>query len=422
MAILFITGVLLFLLLLYRVVFVKNTKHSNLLNISLIFVIVFFTFLGLTLIDVLNTLDKSESYTEIGPFGDYVGGIVNPLISVFAIFAAGFAFYAQYQANRQVQEQFEKQEDREYKTNFEAKFFELIKIHRENVSEQNYTKYGNSKMEMGVGRKVFRLLSKELEECLKEVFRYRKIYEEEFITPTYKVRLNEIKTNNNLKIDIETLALIDLSYILFFFGVARDSEDYILNNFKGKYDYQYFKRLIKFLQLKPKKENTIEYKNWEKFYSLPTNEMKLIIDEIYTNRDVKDYNYLLNGYIFTKNYDLNKYYGGQQHRLGHYFRHLFQTYKFLYCEKKLNSVEKYFYAKTLRAQISTYEQTIFFINSLSSLGYNWELIPERNAETGENMLLITNYHIIKNLPGDKFLDIIYEDYYPNVDYEFKKNK
>ena len=394
------------------------SKKSTIASISLFIIVLFFLgLLGYILYDSIKELEKAETYSQLGPYGDYIGGILNPFISVFAVFAAGLAFYAQYQANRQVQEQFEKQETREYKINFETKFFELIKIHRENVSELNYNIYNSNNTEIATGRKVFRLMHKELSECIKEVIRYRKMYPQNFITPKYTLKLERIINSNNLDVNIIELAIIDLAYTIFFYGLGKESEDYLLNNFKGKYDYLYFKRLIKYLQLKPIKENQTQYKAWKKFTSLPVAELRDRMNVIYLNRKNKNFVYHFNHINLFNNYQLYKYYGGHQHRLGHYFRHLYQSYKFLYTDNIISDNDKYFYGKTLRGQISSYEQTIFFINSVSSLGFKWELYPEKNKK-GEKMLFMSKFQIIKNVPGNKFLDIKYEKYYPNVKFDF----
>lgn len=131
---------------------------------------------------------------------------------------------------------------------------------------------------------------------------------------------------------------------------------------------------------------------------------------------------------FYKN-DFIKYYGGNQHRLGHYFRHLFQCIKYINGQKQLTQKEKYFYAKTLRAQLSTYEQAVFFINSLSIMGMPWELIPDYekskigfvNKKRIKKSRLISNYNLIKNLPGDHIYGIRYKNYYPKVKYEIESN-
>ena len=116
-----------------------------------------------------------------------------------------------------------------------------------------------------------------------------------------------------------------------------------------------------------------------------------------------------------------KYYGGHQHRLGHYFRHLFQSYKYLNYHNDLTEKDKYFYGKTLRAQLSTYEQALLFINSVSSLGMKWEFTPETDLlkakENKQNSKLITRYNLIKNLPGYHLFGLRYKTYYPNVKYE-----
>ena len=116
-----------------------------------------------------------------------------------------------------------------------------------------------------------------------------------------------------------------------------------------------------------------------------------------------------------------KYYGGHQHRLGHYYRHLFQSYKYLNYHKELTETEKKFYGKTLRAQLSTYEQALLFVNSLSSLGMKWEFTPEfellDKKESRDNCKLITRYNLIKNLPGNHFFGLTYRTYYPKIYYE-----
>ena len=91
----------------------------------------------------------------------------------------------------------------------------------------------------------------------------------------------------------------------------------------------------------------------------------------------------------------------------------------------LSNEEKYFYGKTLRAQLSTYEQSLLFINSISSLGMDWEFNFEmeqnkklkNNFKLDDKFGLITKYNLIKNLPGNHFNGIIYKNFYPNVNYE-----
>src|SRR5690606_14384085 len=97
---------------------------------------------------------------------------------------------------------------------------------------------------------------------------------------------------------------------------------------------------------------------------------------------------------------LNKYYGGHQYKLGHYFRHLFQTVKYIDEKTILNYDEKYDYMKTLRAQLSTIEQYIVFFNSLSFMGRAWEFdnIVDDTSNKHRDKWLITKYNFLKNIP------------------------
>jgi hypothetical protein len=80
---------------------------------------------------------------------------------------------------------------------------------------------------------------------------------------------------------------------------------------------------------------------------------------------------------------------GHQSRLGHYYRHLFQTVSFVDKSKLL--IEKYDFVKTLRAQLSTHEQAMLLVNSLCPLGDTW-------WKTG----YIDTYKMVKNVPNEFF--------------------
>ena len=90
------------------------------------------------------------------------------------------------------------------------------------------------------------------------------------------------------------------------------------------------------------------------------------------------------------------YFNGYLVELSHYFRHLYQLIKFVVSEKKLNltNSEKYEYIKTIRAQLSNYEQIILFYNSFSKSGSTWW----ENDENKSSYFL--DWRIIKNIPLD----------------------
>lgn len=83
--------------------------------------------------------------------------------------------------------------------------------------------------------------------------------------------------------------------------------------------------------------------------------------------------------------------------LGHYFRHLFNMVNFI---DKSDFTDKYdkkeFYVKLIRSQLSDYEQILLYYNSLSTLGYDWNLpLGEKKIK---DMSLIGKYRLLKNCP------------------------
>jgi hypothetical protein len=81
---------------------------------------------------------------------------------------------------------------------------------------------------------------------------------------------------------------------------------------------------------------------------------------------------------------------GHQSRLGHYYRHLFQTVQYVN-QQSFDSELKYSYIKTVRAQLSTHEQALLLLNSRTPLGSKWW-----------KRELITTYRLVKNIPQDFF--------------------
>jgi hypothetical protein len=76
---------------------------------------------------------------------------------------------------------------------------------------------------------------------------------------------------------------------------------------------------------------------------------------------------------------------GHQSSLGHYYRHLYQTISFV--DKEGPEGEKREYVKSIRAQLSNYEQALLLLNSLTGIGWEWW-----------NDGYIESYSLVKNLP------------------------
>lgn len=390
-----------------------SDKAIKNLTISLII------FIGITLIYFLTitTINgywiwgSSLDFTVTGQFGDFVGGFLGTIIN-------GAAFYFLYLTLNE-------QRKSSLKQSFETKIYELIHLHRENISELRYTKFYKTKLDTSESRKVFRIIVQEYLECFHEVKRFSKMYPEiEIFKPNYKIELEKIRKNNSCRATVEDLAFIDISFCFFYFGVSKESETIILHKFYNRYEKEFILRIKAFLQLKPKEENANAFTEWKKFKSYDVSQMKAVFEDVYIKtRKPKSITLDENKAHLYLNLNYEKYYGGHQHRLGHYFRHLFQSFKYLSLQDYLTKEEKYFYAKTIRAQLSTYEQFILFFNSLSSLGMKWEYTVDSkdlpNNSDLEEYKFISRYNLIKNLPGSQYYDFTYRRYYPNVEYEYK---
>lgn len=204
------------------------------------------------------------------------------------------------------------------------------------------------------GRKVFVRLVAELEEVIKIV---GSLVEEK-------------------KWNIDEEAIIDISYQIFFFGGVGELSETILfkrlNSYKGL-RHQYLKILI---------------------YRLKLEQEKMMNQ---------------NSYWFYKPFE------GHQSRLGHYYRHLYQTVQYIdsISVNTLSYRQKYSYIKSLRAQLSNHEQLLFFYNSLSRLGNDWE----RSSKLKPDDKMITKYNLIKNIPDFRVLGKEIRSYYPTVFYE-----
>ena len=118
------------------------------MNVKRLFVIVLILCGYITIYFVANIL--IDGYWIVGPgelefdktgqVGDFIGGVIGTIVS------AG-AFYLLYLTLNEQKKVFIEQKRAFEKERFESKFFELIKMHRDNVNELKYaeSKYTESK-------------------------------------------------------------------------------------------------------------------------------------------------------------------------------------------------------------------------------------------------------------------------------------
>lgn len=304
--------------------------------------------LGFVLITLPMIAYHSDKVENIGIVGDTLGGILNPIFAVPATLLTFLAFWVQFQANQEVQKQFKTQQ-------FESQFYEMLRLHKENINEMKISGYDyniaktensiteeiittKSQVERFVeGRKVFVMMVKEMV----AIYEFCKLYD---VVNKY-----------------ETQHLLEFAYRIFFFG----SESQLIKTAGINDDFISFVRL----QLKDVRKNHKQSIGEQNEFDIPG-----------TSRTIKVH---IKYAPFT----------GHENRLGHYYRHLYSTVKYVVTKEKeglLTYNKSREYLKVLRAQMSNDEQLMLYYNYIIGFGKDWE-----------NDGYLTKYRMLHNLPIDK---------------------
>jgi hypothetical protein len=352
------------------------------------------------------TVDENILSADSGQVGDFIGGIVGTLFSLAGTVILILTLDNQQKSSKEEQ--------------FEKTFFEMLNIHRENVKDLNFKRYlrysSDSRHEEFNSRRYFALAIRDVLNIYYEIkFIFRNYEQDNILEEAYFEKLtNQFNKLDLKKVNIYDYSRINMAYCIFFYGVDSEGQQILEKLFKGRFKLSFYKTVINYIKLKPVADSEY-FEKWEYVKSIVDKNEKFEVIEFITKKRVKsivkkkyDEYYYPHSYAF--------YYGGHQHRLGHYFRNLYQMVNYTERQRFLTHKQKYFYIKTLRAQMSTYEQILFFLNSLSLMGGVWELFPN-NKDSNENNNLITKYNLIKNVPDDHYKGIFYKVYYPNVQYE-----
>ncbi|GGG62759.1 putative phage abortive infection protein [Epilithonimonas arachidiradicis] len=303
------------------------------------------------------SVSNDFNFTLTGPIGDTIGGLMSPFISLSAVIVTGLAFYMQLKANQlqvkifkrqldETKEQFKSEQDKQEKNSrkqqFESQFYEMLRLHKENVNE----------IEIEAKKRIEKIEAPVIEGVIPQV-------SYEYIDYNVTKRNAFVEMLKELEFLVSKLELSDTPilnsesfrkiYEIFFWG---------LNGYDSL--------ASKFTEEESQKYEDILYQIQISQYS----------DKIFSfNSDVP-----FNTPAFR----------GHSNFLGHYYRHLFHTVKFVvnYNPEILDEVEKTNFLRLLRAQLSNHEQALLFYNWLAKYGESWE---------DDTNHFFTKYKMIHNL-------------------------
>lgn len=296
----------------------KNFKKLFDRNINNDFIIEkMFSFIkiaGIVLLIILSIniliLNSSYDITKFGAFGDFMGGILNPIFMFLTLFALIITLIIQRQELRLSREEYKKTSNSLSVQAIENTFFNILGLHHK-ITE-------NIKIN---------------------------INELELLKDTNKVNAL-LKKNANLlnSIALSALSLNTLTYF--------DKE----------------------------KEKAKEFTDEEGIIIKGNAAFDVAINFI--SYDIKEPDEMLNRYKKLQN--------NANHIFGHYFRNLYQILKLIDRMEDKNQNEKRKYASILRAQLSSNELTLLFLNSLDNI-----------CDEGQFKNLIIKYQLFEHLPLKK---------------------
>lgn len=119
------------------------------------------------------------------------------------------------------------------KERLESNFFEMIKFHKENVAELEFTYHENqldtSKVK-AVKRKVFKVIFSHFGKLWSELeFLFDDVSEKDIYKADQLLKLKENKILLGRDFDLKELARIDITYLIIFFGLSKSDKKTILS-------------------------------------------------------------------------------------------------------------------------------------------------------------------------------------------------
>jgi hypothetical protein len=279
------------------------------------------------------------------------------------------------------------------KEKINTQFYELLKYHHTNSNEIELTNPFELKTNQNRevhGKKCFMIIYRQYK-LAKQILDY---YEHIPKKGNIQNKLLNTSTKHYKKfskgVELNDFCKSEIAYIITYHGVSSEAEYDLLESLQKNYTKEFVTDILKYFRLFP-----VHYSDCYK-----KSDFEILSDN---NTEEHAMRYLLN----LENKYSNKtfvayFFGGHLHRLDHYFRHLFHFVNFIYNDSILSEEERQDYYKILRTQLSTYEQVLFYINSQSCLGRDWELTNDKKQK------LITETKLTKNMPKNMVADLIQE--------------
>lgn len=322
--------------------------------------------------------------------------VLSPFIAIVAAALTFMAFWTQYKANQKMLKNNAKQE-------VERQFYEMLRIHKENVKELKWRQWtisessnpnfirSNESLLKGKFYHNDKYAYKEI--VGRQAFLYH-VAEYILIEKCLIKAIEMVKANENLNIDLNKYEhykeVVAFAYTIYYEGMDEirsyftdEAEiffsmcDFALDSIDKSYKEK--KRL--FLKKYPlKKEYLFDDKNGRIYlyfyFFLCRYKKKLNLSSSRTNVERK-----YCGFDF---------YNGHAYELNHYYRHLYQMVKIVanYDNLVIEKEEKKKYLKMLRAQLTGNEQLMLFYNWLAGYGCDWE---------NEENHFFTDYRMIHNI-------------------------
>lgn len=347
-----------------------NIKEDSIVRIflGLALILIIFAFFAPSLI-VAEAKKETLNFTATGSIGDTIGGLMNPFVAIAGIIVTFLAFYIQFSFNKFQMRIFKDElintQNKYDKDKFENQFYEMLRLHKENVNDMTLT------------TKKIIIHSKDNREIVENQISGRKVFD--YIINEFELVLIITLTSFEGE-SLTNKKLVNEAYSVLFHGLNNSNKD----------KHQFFKNLLTL-------QTDIDDLNYEGF-----------------NKNMSKMCGVKTTFAHKIDYPIFKGYSSQ---LGHYYRHLYQTVKFVVSqpENKVSYEEKRSYLRVLRAQLSNIEQALLFYNWYSDFGKQWENTSNK---------FFTDYRIIHNLYNDLLhLGIKLEDLFDfNKGYKKEKNR